>query len=40
MLWLLACDGLLNKGRTDEYFDRYDTKSRKRILNVLSREES
>lgn len=40
LLWLLACDGLLNKGRTDEYFDRYDAKSRKRILNVLSREES
>lgn len=40
LLWLLTCDGMLQKGRTDDYFDGYDDKYRVRILEEIARKES
>ena len=40
LLWLLTCDNMLSRGRTDKYFDRYEEKDRDRILAEISRKES
>lgn len=40
LLWLLTCDDMLSRGRTDEYFDRYEEKDRNRILAEISQKES
>lgn len=35
LLWLLTRDGLLDTGRADSYFNGYDEKVRRRILNEI-----
>lgn len=36
LLWLLGRDGLLEQGRADDYFNGYDEKTRRRILNEVN----
>lgn len=36
LLWILSRDGLLEHGRADDFFNGYDEKVRRRILNELN----
>lgn len=36
LLWLLTCEGLLEQGRADAFFDGYDEKVRRRILKMIN----
>lgn len=36
LLWLLSRDGLLEQGRADEFFNGYDEKVQRRILNEIN----